>query len=206
MCYQSRVGLFVYCSVAQSGNFAAPWTAACQASPSFTMYWSLLRLMSIALMMPSNHLILSPPPPPALNLSQHQVFYSDGSSHQVSKGLELQFQHQSFQWMFRVDFFGIDWLDPFAVQGTLKSFSGTTVQRHQFFSAQPSLVQLSHPYMTTGKTIALTRWTFVGELMYLFFNTLSRIVIAFLPSSKHLLISWVQSCSQHLQWFWSPRK
>ena len=77
-------------------------------------------------------------------------------------------------------------------------FSNTTIQKHQFFP----IVQLSHPYMTTGKTIALTRRTFVGKVMLLLFNMLFRLVIAFLPRSKHVLISWLQS----LQWFWSPRK
>ena len=81
------------------------------------------------------------------------------------------------------------------LKGLSRVFSSTTVQRHQLFSAQPSLVQHSHAYVTTGKTIALTRWTFVGKLMSLLFNTLSRIVIAFLPRSKYLLILWLQSPS-----------
>ena len=73
-------------------------------------------------------------------------------------------------------------------------FSNNTVQKHQFFGTQPScIVQLSHPYMTTGKTIALTRWTFAGKVMPLLFNMLSRFAIAFLPRSKHLLISWLKS-------------
>ena len=78
-----------------------------------------------------------------------------------------------------------------------RAFFNTAVQKHQFFSAQLSLyiVQLSHPYMTTGKTIALTKWIFVGKVMSLLFNTLSRLVITFLPKSKHLLISWLQSPS-----------
>ena len=78
-------------------------------------------------------------------------------------------------------------------KGLSSIFSNTTVQRHQFFSAQLSLfiVQLSHPYMTTGKIIGLTRWTFVGKVMSLLFNVLSRLVITFLPRSKHLLISWL---------------
>ena len=92
--------------------------------------------------------------------------------------------------------FRIDWLDLLAAQGTLKSL----LQHH---SSKPSIlqcwaffiVQLSHPYMTTGKTIALTRWTFVGKVMSLFFNMLSRLIITFLPRSKHLLISWLQSPS-----------
>src|SRR5574341_90257 len=92
--------------------------------------------------------------------------------------------------------FRMDWLNLLAIQGTLKSL----LQHH---SSKPSIlqhsaffiVQLSHPYMTTGKTIALTRWTFVGKGMSLLFNMLSRLVIAFLPRSKHLLISWLQSPS-----------
>ena len=90
----------------------------------------------------------------------------------------------------------IDWLDLFAVQGTLKSFlphysSKASILQHSAFFT----VQLSHPYMTTGKTIALTRQIFVGKVMSLVFNMLSRLVIAFLPRSKHLLISWLQSPS-----------
>ena len=90
----------------------------------------------------------------------------------------------------------MDWLDLLAVQGTLKSL----LQHHSSKASilQPSaffIVQLSHPYMTTGKTIALTRWTFVGEVVSLLFNMVSRLVITFLPRSKHLLISWLQSPS-----------
>ena len=88
--------------------------------------------------------------------------------------------------------FRMDWLDLLAVQGV---FSNTTVQKHQFFGAQLSSVQLSHPYLTTGKTIALTRQIFVGKLMSLLLNMLSRLVITFLPRSKRLLISWLQSPS-----------
>ena len=92
--------------------------------------------------------------------------------------------------------FKIDWLDLLVVQGTLKSLPQhhsskvSILQLSAFF-----LVQLSHPYMNTGKTIALTRWTFVGQVMSLLFNMLSRLVITFLPRSKHLLISWLQSPS-----------
>ena len=92
--------------------------------------------------------------------------------------------------------FRMDWLDPLAVQGTLKnllqhrSSKASIFQFSAFFT-----VQLSHPYMTTGKTIALTRWNFVGKVMSLLFNMLSRLVITFLPRSKSLLISWLQSLS-----------
>ena len=98
-------------------------------------------------------------------------------------------------------FFRIDWLDLFAVQWSLRSL----LQHHSskasiLWCSAFFMVQLSHPYMT-GKTIALTRQTFVSQVMSLLFNTLSRFVIAFLSKSKHLLILWPQ-----LQWFWSPRK
>ena len=92
--------------------------------------------------------------------------------------------------------FRMDWLDLLTVQGTLKSLlqhhssKASILRRSAFF-----IVQLSHPYMTIGKTIALTRWTFVGKVMSLLLNMLSRLVIAFLPRSKHLLISWLQSPS-----------
>ena len=131
---------------------------------------------------------LSSPSPPALNLSQHQGLLKwVSSSHQVAKELEFQLQHQSFQRIFRIDFFRMDWLDLLAVQGTLKSLlqhhssKASVLQRSAFF-----IVQLSHPYMTTGKTIALTRQTFVDKAMSLLFNMLSRLVIAFLPRRKHL--------------------
>ena len=86
--------------------------------------------------------------------------------------------------------FRMDWLDLLAVQGTFKS-----LLQHHFKSINSSAVQLSHPYMTTGKTIALTRWTFVGKVISLLFNMLSRLVINFLSRSKRLLISWLQSPS-----------
>ena len=89
--------------------------------------------------------------------------------------------------------FRIDWFDLLAVQGTLKSLLQCTVQRHQFFTAWLSLWSLSHPYMTTEKTIAFIRRTFVSKVMSLLFKMLSRFVIAFLPRSKRLLISWLQS-------------
>ena len=98
----------------------------------------------------------------------------------------------------------MDWLDPLAVQGTLKSLlqhhsSKTSSLQHSAFCT----VQLSHPYMTAGKTIALTRWTFVGKVMSLLFNMLSRLIITVLPRSKRLLISWLQSPSAVI---WEPRK
>ena len=144
---------------------------------------------------PSNP--LSSPSPPALKLSQHQgLFQGVSSLHQVAKILEFELQLQSFQWTPRLISFRMNWLDLLAVQGTLKSL----LQHHSskasvFWHSAFFIVQLSHPYMTTGKTIALTRRTFVGKVMSLLFNMLSTFVIAFLPRSKHLLISWLQSPS-----------
>jgi len=136
---------------------------------------------------------LSSPSPPALNLSQHQgLFQWVSSSHQVAKVLDLSISpsnEYSGLISFRIDLF-----DLLAVQGS-QDFSSTTVWKHHFFDIQPSLWSNSHSYMTTGKTIALTTWTFVNKVMSLLFNTLSRFVIAFLPRSKHLLISWLQSLS-----------
>ena len=112
--------------------------------------------------------------------------------------MEFKLQHQSFQRTPRADLLynGWIWLDLLAVQGTLKSLlqhhsSKASIPRHSAFFT----VQLSHPYMTTGKTIALTRRTFVGKVMSPLFNMLSRLVITFLPRSKRLLISWLQSPS-----------
>ena len=145
---------------------------------------------------PSHPLLrLLVPSPPAFNLSQHQgLFKWVSSSHQVAKVLEFQLQHQSFQRIFRLISFRMDWFDLPAVQGTLKSLlqhhsSKASILRCSAFFT----VQLSYPYMTTGKIIALTRLTFVGKVMSLLFNVLSRLVITFLPRSKRLLISWLQS-------------
>ena len=144
----------------------------------------------------SSHPLLSPSPP-ALNPSQHQgLFQWVSSSHQLAKVLQFQLKHQSFQWTLRTDLLRMDWLDILAVQGTLRSLlhhhnsKGSILRCSAFFT-----VQLSHPYMTTGKTIALTRQTLVDKVMSLLFNVLSRLVIAFSPRSKHLLISWLQSPS-----------
>ena len=136
--------------------------------------------------------------PLTFNLSQHQgLFQWVSSLHQAAKVLELQNWkelHQSFQWIFRTDFL-YDWLvgspcSPRDSQESLQHHSSKAVLRHSGVFT----VQLSHPYKTAGKTIALTRRSFVGKVMSLFSNILSTLVIAFLPRSKRLLISW-------LQWF-----
>ena len=149
--------------------------------------------------MPSNHcILLSSPSSLAFNRSQHQgLFKWVSSSHQVAQVLELQLQHQSFQWIFRTDIsFRMDWLDFLAVQQNLKSL----LQYHSskaliLLCSAFFIVQISHPYMTTEKTTALTRWTFSGKVMSLLFNMMSRLVTIVLPRNKCLLISWLQSPS-----------
>ena len=165
--FQKHPGLQVVgcCSVAQSCQLlATPWTAAHQASLSFTISQSLLKFMSVESVMLSNHLILYHPSPFAFNLSQHQgLFQWVSSLHPVAKVLECQ--RQSFQRVFRFISFRIDWFDLLAVQGPLKSL----LQHHSskasiLWLSAFFMVQLSHPYMITGKTIALTIWTFVGKM------------------------------------------
>ena len=141
---------------------------------------------------------MSPPSPLVLNLSSDQgPFQWVSSLHQVVKILELQLQPQSFQWILGLISFRIDCLELLAVQGTLKSLllhhslKASILQRSAFF-----IVQLSHPYMTTGKTIALATSNVVSKVISLIFNTLSRFVIDFLPRSKCLLILWLQSPSE----------
>ena len=109
--------------------------------------------------------------------------------------MEFQPQHQSFNEHPGLISFRMDWLDLFAVQGTLKSLLQHHSSKASILCSAFFTVQLSHPYMTTGKTIALTRRNFVGKVMSLLFNMLSRLVITFLPRSKRLLISWLQSPS-----------
>ena len=151
--------------------FGTPWTAAHQAFLSITNSQSSPKPMSIESDAIQLSHPLSSPSPPALNLSQHQGLFKWVSSlHPVAKVLEFQLQHQSFQWTPGLISFRMDWLDLLAVQGTLKSLlqhhsSNASILRHSAFF----IVQLSHPYMTTGKTIALTRWTFVGKVMSLLF-------------------------------------
>ena len=127
--------------------------------------------------------------PPAFNPSQHHGHYPwVSSSHQAAKVLELQLQHQSFQWIFRVDFLQ-DWLvwSPCSARDSQESSPASQLKASILWHSAFFIVQLSYLYMTTGKTIALTIRTFVGKVMSLLFNMLSRSVIAFLPRSKHLL-------------------
>ena len=172
--------------------FATPWTAACQASLFITNSRSLLKLMSIESLMPSKHLILCQPlllPPsifPNIRFFSNELLlprrwpkywsfsFSISPSNEYSGLISLR----------------IDWLNLLAVQGTLKSL----LQHHSskasiLWCSTFFIVQLSHPYMTTGKTIALTRQNFVGKVMSLLFSMLSRLVITFLPRSKCFLLS-----------------
>ena len=175
--------------------FAVPWTAACQASLSITNSWSLLKFMSIESVMPSNHLILC-----RLLLLLPSIFpsirvFSNESALRIRWPRYWSF---SFSISPSNDYSGlisfrIDRLDLLAVQVILKSL----LQHHSakatvLWCSAFSMAQLSHPYMTTGKTIALTRRTFVSKVMSLLFNRLSRFVIAFFPRSKHLLILSLQ--------------
>ena len=148
--------------------------------------------MLIESVVSSNHLLLCCP-----LLLQHQgLFQWVSSSHQVAKLLVLQLQHQSFSEYLGLISLRISWFGLLPVQGTLKSLlyhhssKASVILCSAFF-----MIQLSHPYMTTGKTIALTRQTFVDKVMSLVFNMLSRLVITFFPRSKSLLISWLQSLS-----------
>ena len=174
--------------------FATPWTAACQASLSITNSWNLLKLISIESVMPFKPLILCRP-----LLLLPSIFPSIRvfSNESVLGIWWPQYWSFSFSLSPSNEYSGLisfrmDWLDLLVDQGTLKSL----LQHHRSKAAilwplAFFMVQLSHPYMTTGKTIALIRWTFVGKVMSLLFNTLYRLVIAFLPRCKHLLIPWL---------------
>ena len=145
--------------------------------------------------MPSNHLILCHPLLLLLQIPPSIRVFSNESTLRMRwpKYWSFSFSISPSNEHSGLISFRMDWLDLLAVQGTLKSLlqhhssKASILQCSAFF-----MVQLSHPYMTTGKTIALTRWTFVGKVMSLLFNMLSRLVITFLPRSKHLLISWLQ--------------
>ena len=172
--------------------FATPWTAAHQASLSITNSRSLLKLMSITSVMPSNHHILCHPllllP---LIFPSIRVFSNESAlSIRWPKYWSFSFNISPSSEYSELISFRMDWLDLPVVQGTLKSLlqhhssKVSILQCSAFF-----IVQLSYPYMITGKTIALTRWIFVGKVMSLLFNMLSRLVMTFLPRNKRLLIS-----------------
>ena len=178
--------------------FATPWTAARQASLSTTNSWNLLKLMSIDLVMPSNHLILCRPllllpsifPSIRVFSNESALFIRWPKCWSFSFSISLSNDHSG------LISFRMDWLDFLAVQGTLKSLlqhhssKASVLWRSAYF-----IVQFSHPYMTTGKAIALARL----EVMSMLFNMQSRLVITFLPRNKCLFISWLQSPSVVLE-------
>ena len=171
--------------------FVTPWNAARQASLSFTISQSLLKLMSIESVMPSNHLLLCSPLLLLPSIFPSIKVFSNESALCIRwpKYWSFSFSISPSNEYSGLISFRTDSFDLVTVQGTLKSLlqchssKASVLQCSAFF-----MVQLSHPYMTTGKTISWTIWTFVGKVMSLLFNILSRFVIAFLPRSKHLLI------------------
>ena len=179
-------------------NSATPWAAARPASLSITNSQNLFKLMSMKSVMPSNHLM--PCHPLLLMPSIHSTIrvFSNESVLCIRwpKYWSFSFSISPFNEYLGLISFRMDWLDLLAVQGITKSLlqhhssKASVLQCSAFF-----IVPLSHPYMTTGKTISLTRQTFVGKVISLPFNMLSRLVITFFPRSKCLLISWLQSPS-----------
>ena len=174
--------------------FVTPWTTACQASLPITNSWSLPKCMSIESVMPSNHLILCHPLLLLPSIIPSIRVFSNESAVRIRwpKYRTFRFNISPSNEHPRLISLRMDWLDLLAVQGTLKSLL-------QYHSSKASVLlcsaffifQLSDPYMNTGKTIALTRWTFVCKVMSLLFYMLSRLVITFRPRSKCLLISWL---------------
>ena len=174
--------------------FMTPWTAAHQACLSTANSQSLLKLMSIKSVMPFNHLILCHPLllPPSIFLSIRVFSNESVFCIRWPEYWSFSFSISPSKEYSVLIYFRIDWLDLLAVQGTLKSLlqhhsSKASILHHSAFFT----VQLSHPYITTGKTVALTRWTFVGKVMFLL--RLSRLIVTFLPRSMCILISWLQS-------------
>ena len=201
-CFQHDISYIEQFSSVQSLShvrlFATPGTTACQASLSITHSQSLLKLMSTESVMPSNYFILCRPLLLLPSIFPNIRVFSNESV------LNIRWpKYQSFSFSISPSntysgliSFRMDWLDLLAVQGNLKNHlhhhsSKASILVHSAFF----VVQLSHPCLATGKTKALTRRTFVGKVMSLLFNTLSRLVITFLPRSQRLLISWLQSLS-----------
>ena len=181
-------------SISVVSNSATPWTTARQASLSITNSQSLPKLKSTESVMPSNHLILCHPLLLLPSIIPNMRVFSNESALRIRwpKYWSFSFNISPSNEHPGLISFRMDWLSLLAVQGTLKSLlqhhnsKASILLRSAFF-----IVQLSHPYMTTGKTIALPRWTFVGKVMFLLFNMLSRLVIIFLPRSKRPLISYM---------------
>ena len=186
-------------------SYSCPCTVARQISLSFTISWSLLKLMSIELVMPSTHLILYHPfllPsmfPASGSLAMSPLFTLVGQSFGTS-ALALVLP-MNIQGWFPLGLTGLISLQSKRISSVFSSTSlKASVLRYSVFFF---IVQLSHPYMSTGKAVTLIIHTFVGKVMSLLFNMLSRFVIAFLLRNKHLLISWLQS---PYAFIWNPRK
>ena len=196
-----RLGLtyIVVQSLSRVWLFGTPWIAACQAplSPA-TISWNLLRFMFIELVMLSDHLILCRPLLLLPSVFPRTRIFSNELAlcHRCSKYWSFSFSISPSNEYSRLISFRMDWFALLAAQGTLKSLlqhhssKALILWRSGFF-----MVQLSHPDMTTGKTVVLTVQAFVGKVMSLLFNTLSRFVIVSFPRSRHLLTSWLQSPS-----------
>ena len=198
LCHEDQVAVVVQ-SLSCGRLFVTPWTAACQASQSFTLSQSLLKFMSIESVMLSNHLtlchalLLLPSIFPSIRIFSNELALRIRWPKYWSWSFNFSI-HPSNEYSELLSF-RIDWFDLLGVQGTLKSplqhhsLKASILWRSIFF-----MVQLTHPFMTTRKTIALTIQIFVGKVMSLLFNMLSRLVITFLPRSKCLLISWLYIC------------
>ena len=179
--------LFSHSVVSNSVN---PWTAAHLVSLSFTVSWSLLKLLSFELVIPSNHLILCHPLLLLPSIFPSSRVFSNDLAHCIRSPSYWSFSISHSDEYSRIISFKIDWFDLLSVQGTLKSLpqhhslKASILWHSAFF-----MLQISHLYMTTHKNIYLTIQTFISKVISLLFNTLSRSVIAFLPRSKWLLIS-----------------
>ena len=194
MCIQRRGSQrkFLLFSSSVVSDSVTPRTAACQASLSFTISQSLFKLMFLESVMPSNHLILCCPLLLLQSIFPSIRVFSNELPFHIRWPKDHSFSISPSKEIPGLISFRMDWLDLLAVQGTLKSLlqlqnSKASIPQHSAFF----MVYLSHLYMTTGKTIALTRRTFVGKMMSLLANTLPRFVKAFLPRSNCLLISWL---------------
>ena len=186
---------FVVIQLLSCLTFATPWSAACEAFLSFIISQSLLKLGSIELMMPSYHLNLCFPLLLPSLFHSIRVFSNESTlCIRWSKYWSFNFSISPSNEYSGLISFRIDWFDLRVIQGTLRSllqhhYSKASILCHSALF----MVQTSHLYMTPGKIIALTIWSFVGKMLFLLFNMLSRFVITFLPRNKHLLMSWLQS-------------
>ena len=204
LCHQK--GFSSVQSLSRVQLFVTPWIAACQVSLSVTNSRSSLKLMSIELVMPSSYLILCRPLLLLPTIPSSIRVFSDESALLMRwpKDWSFSFSISPSNEHPELISFRTDWLDLPAVQGTLKSLlqnhsSKTSILRHSACFT----VQFSHLYMTTGKTIALTRWTFAGKVTSLLFNIISRLVII---CFQVVSVSSFHGCNHHLWWFWSPKK